>query len=79
MSIHINLVDMLVEARMGRTSKQYTSLKELRAYTITEKKYIRRTSIPPKSLLNYLLREIHMNKYNGFRRKSEDAPKEKEG
>ncbi|KAJ5318225.1 hypothetical protein N7476_004645 [Penicillium atrosanguineum] len=64
-NIHVNLVDLLESVRMGTPVQSFTTMEELRQYTVTQKKFFPKEEAYEGGLLRYLLREI-LNKYEGL-------------
>ncbi|KAF5861157.1 hypothetical protein ETB97_000531 [Aspergillus alliaceus] len=64
---HVNLVDLLESIRAGSPVEAFSTLEDLRAYTIENGKYFPKEEAYEGGLLRFLLREIH-NEYKGKQR-----------
>lgn len=64
---HVNLIDLLQSIRTGSPVETFSTLEDLRAYTIESGKYFPKEEAYEGGLLRFLLREIH-NEYKGKQR-----------
>ncbi|KAJ7064902.1 hypothetical protein C8F01DRAFT_983777, partial [Mycena amicta] len=55
---HVNIVDLVDPANLGRSIHRFTHVRELSEYTIEEDKYFPRNHAKAGGVLQYLLREI---------------------
>ena len=69
LSTHVNLCDMLDYANEGEKIEKFTSVEELRVYTLNTGKVFPREEAYAGGLLKFLLREI-TGKYKGRRGKA---------
>ncbi|KAE8148528.1 hypothetical protein BDV25DRAFT_141721 [Aspergillus avenaceus] len=71
---HVNLVDLLQSIRAGSPVEAFSTLEDLRAYTIENRKYFPKEEAYEGGLLRFLLREIH-NEYKGKQRPARERRK----
>ncbi|KAB8213266.1 hypothetical protein BDV33DRAFT_210382 [Aspergillus novoparasiticus] len=64
---YVNLVDLLQSIRAGSPVEAFSTLEDLRAYTIENGRYFPKEEAYEGGLLRFLLREIH-NEYKGKQR-----------
>ena len=72
----MNLEDLVDTTRTGERVKQFSSLEELKEYTIQHGKYFPRESAYAGGVLKFLLREI-LSSYHGGRRLKKRSKKGK--